>query len=166
MGSPPLIKRRLPQINLACTKPRMLCSRVARTRPFLVRRLCTKPSSSSVPRASSSSSASPPPAQSKLREYFSKYGKPGIALYIGVYLTTLGSLWGAVDSGLLPAGDAISLIRRVGADRLLPEGTLDKINPKAGSFAVAWVLAKFTEPFRFAFVVAVTPRLVRAFARR
>ncbi len=42
---------------------------------------------------------------------------------------------------------------------------LDRINPKAGNFAVAWILAKFTEPIRFAFTVAITPSVVRMLKR-
>ena len=128
----------------------------ARARPPRVR-LLSQPSA-----ARGSPGAAPePPQKGKVRQYFDEYGRPGIVVYIGVYLTTLASLYGAVDSGLLPGGDAVSLLRRIGADRVLPEGTLDKINPKSGSFATAWILAKFTEPFRFAFVVFITPRVVR-----
>eukprot|EP00965_Chrysotila_dentata_P203850 6181984-Pleurochrysis_carterae.AAC.5 len=38
------------------------------------------------------------------------------------------------------AGDAIGMLRRLGADNII---NLDKINPSASNFAVAWILAKY-----------------------
>jgi len=98
----------------------------------------------------------------KLRQLVREYGALGVAVYIGVYLTTLGSLFAAVETNILPAGDALNMLRRIGADRLFD---LDKINPSAGNFAVAWILAKFTEPFRMLTTLAILPRIGRLVKR-
>lgn len=74
----------------------------------------------------------------------------------GVYLVTLGSLFAAVETDILKAGDARSWLRRVGADRVID---LEKINPSAGNFALAWILAKFTEPMRVLITATATPRV-------
>jgi len=105
--------------------------------------------------ASSSSSAEKP---GKLRLLVREYGAVGVGTYISVYLSTLASLYAAIESGVVPAADAIGLLRRIGADRFID---LDKLSPKAGSFAIAWIMAKFTEPLRAALVFAITPRIAR-----
>ena len=51
----------------------------------------------------------------KFRAFFNKYGKVGLGIYLSVYVSTLFSLFGAIDSGLISAGDAIALLRRIGA---------------------------------------------------
>ena len=40
----------------------------------------------------------------KVREFFRKYGAVGISLYLGVYLSTLSALYGAIESDLVKAG--------------------------------------------------------------
>jgi len=107
-------------------------------------------------------SSSSPKGFAKLRALVKEYGALGIGVYAGVYLSTLGSLFLAVDCGLLPAGDALSMLRSVGADRLFD---LDKLNPKTSNFAIAWILAKFTEPLRMLVTLAITPRLARLIRR-
>jgi len=108
--------------------------------------------------------ADAPPAKGfgKVRELFTKYGATGVVIYIGVYLSTLFGLFLGVKSELLPAGDAIGMLRRLGADNII---NLDKINPSASNFAVAWILAKFTEPMRMLVTLAITPRIHRVVVR-
>jgi hypothetical protein len=57
---------------------------------------------------------------------------------------------------LFLAGDALSTLKWVGIDRLID---LDNLNPKASNFAVAWILAKFTEPLRLPVTLWLTPRV-------
>lgn len=59
---------------------------------------------------------------------------------------------------VLLAADALTLLKYVGADRLVD---LDGLNPKASNFAAAWILAKFTEPMRLPVTLWITPRLAR-----
>jgi hypothetical protein len=60
------------------------------------------------------------------------------------------------------AGDALTMLRWVGVDKIVD---LDHLNPKASNFAVAWILAKFTEPLRLPATLWLTPRIA-AFIRR
>lgn len=54
------------------------------------------------------------------------------------------------------------MLRSIGVDRIVD---LDHLNPTASNFAVAWILAKFTEPVRLPITFWLTPR-VAAFVRR
>lgn len=56
------------------------------------------------------------------------------------------------------ATDAISMFKAIHLDKLID---LDSLNPKAGNFAVAWILTKFTEPIRFGLTIAITPSIYR-----
>eukprot|EP00026_Physarum_polycephalum_P014639 Phypoly_transcript_15177.p1 GENE.Phypoly_transcript_15177~~Phypoly_transcript_15177.p1 ORF type:complete len:225 (+),score=57.41 Phypoly_transcript_15177:90-764(+) len=94
----------------------------------------------------------------KLRTFIRKYGPIGIGTYFGMYGATLAGIYGLVSSGLLGANDAISFFKMVHVDKLID---LDSLNPKAGNFAVAWILTKFTEPIRFGLTIAVTPSIYR-----
>lgn len=39
-------------------------------------------------------------------------------------------------------------------------------HPRVGTFAIAWVMTKFTEPLRLGFTVATVPTIARFFGRR
>ena len=103
----------------------------------------------------------------KLTEAWRLYGCTAVGTHFAVYGTTLAGLTCAVDVGLLGGGrereEAVhkmsTLIEGV-APRALVE-TL-RSSPTAGAFAVAWVLAKFTEPARLVVTVALTPRVAAA----
>ena len=72
--------------------------------------------------AASANASNAPPPPGKLRAFFNEYGRPGFAIYIGVYLTTLSTLFGLVEYDILSAGDAIGFLKSCGAERVLPEG--------------------------------------------
>lgn len=42
---------------------------------------------------------------------------------------------------------------------------LEHVNSKTGSFVIAWVATKFTEPLRLALTIAITPRIARLVGR-
>ena len=60
------------------------------------------------------------------------------------------------------AGDALTMLKWAGVDKLVD---LDHLNPKASNFAVAWILAKFTEPLRLPVTLWLTPRIAAAVRR-
>mmetsp|Transcript_12924 Transcript_12924/g.33665 ORF Transcript_12924/g.33665 Transcript_12924/m.33665 type:complete len:168 (+) Transcript_12924:99-602(+) len=99
----------------------------------------------------------------KLSWLVHEYGPVGIATHFSVYFVTLGGLFLGIDSGVLVAGDALTLLKYVGADRIVD---LECLNPKASNFAVAWILAKFTEPMRLPVTLWLTPRIARLIRAR
>ena len=108
-----------------------------------------------------------------------KYGPVFVGTYAGVYLTTLGSLFACVQSGLLDPAYLFSLFGHVDAGET--KNTIDLVlewmknhsitqpyvpfmerNPYLANLAVAWIAVKFTEPIRAAVALAITPRVSRA----
>ena len=92
------------------------------------------------------------------------YGWTAVGTHFAVYGTTLAGLTAAVDVGLLGGGRArdeavakLSALVAPVAPRALVDGL--RSSPTAGAFAVAWVLAKFTEIPRLAVTLALTPRV-------
>ena len=77
--------------------------------------------------ATSASPSTSPPEPGKFRKFLNQYGRPGLVIYIGVYLSTLGGLYTAVENDLFSAGDAIGFLKRCGAERVLPEGMCDML---------------------------------------
>jgi FAM210A/B-like domain len=104
----------------------------------------------------------------KVRGFLRKYGPLGAVTYFSIYGMTLTSLYFAVDNGLLGSGDVIAMLRDYDLEwfLVLLDVDLDNLNPKAGSFALAWIITKLTEPLRFATTLAVTPLLVRRRTKR
>ena len=102
------------------------------------------------------------------------YGPVFIATYLGVYVTTLSSIFLALDFDIFNAAtfgmDAVQAVDKVcgmvehylGYEEL-PQYI--RANPRVGTFALAWVMTKFTEPVRFGATVLVVPRLSRALGR-
>lgn len=42
---------------------------------------------------------------------------------------------------------------------------VEHVNSKTGTFLLAWIATKFTEPLRLAVTLAITPRVARFFGR-
>lgn len=42
---------------------------------------------------------------------------------------------------------------------------VERVNSKTGSFVIAWIATKFTEPIRLAITLAITPRIARCIGR-
>ena len=86
----------------------------------------------------------------RISEPAKKYGTTFVGLYYAVYFSTLGSMYMAVDSGVVVPHDATKKLNEWG-------WTVDEINPKQGSLFAAWILTKFTEPVRAAVTLVITP---------
>ena len=100
----------------------------------------------------------------QLADAWRTYGWTAVGTHFAVYGTTLAGLTAAVDVGLLGGGRArdeavakLSALVAPVAPRALVDGL--RSSPTAGAFAVAWVLAKFTEIPRLAVTLALTPRV-------
>jgi len=108
-----------------------------------------------------------------------KYGPVFIGTYAAVYLTTLGTLFVGVDSGLLDPAHLFSLFGHVDAGEAKntvelvvdwmknhsltePYAPFMERNPHLANLAVAWIAVKFTEPVRAGLSLALTPRVSRA----
>jgi hypothetical protein len=105
-----------------------------------------------------------------------QYGPVFVGFYFTLYVTTLGSLFAGVDSGLI---DPVTIFAHVKGDgvaesKSTAEFVMDYLshytwtrpavpfleqNPHFANLAVAWVLTKFTEPPRLLVSMAVVPRL-------
>ena len=97
-----------------------------------------------------------------------KYGYISIGFYVSLYLTTLSSIFVALDFDLFRAStfglDPIESVKKfcdivenVTGSTKLP-GFIRE-NPRVGTFAIAWIMRKFTELFRFAITLAVVPSI-------
>lgn len=92
----------------------------------------------------------------KLRWLAREYGAIAVCTHFGVYLSTLGMLFVAIDNGAFVASDAVQMLKWIGVEHFVDLGHL---NPKASNFAVAWILVKFTEPLRLPVTLWLTPRI-------
>ena len=100
-----------------------------------------------------------------------RYGMVAIGTYLGIYLSVLSSLFFSLDYdifrsstfGLDPAAavqKVCDLVEQWTGNTSLPGFFRD--HPRAGTFAVAWVMCKFTEPLRALVTVAIVPSVSRA----
>lgn len=106
-----------------------------------------------------------------------QYGPVFIGTYMGVYLTTLGSFYLGVQSGVLDPivlfqqlkiteVEAASSVQLVVSfmeqhDITKPYAHIVEQNPYMANFAIAWIAVKFTEPVRLPVALAITPRVAR-----
>lgn len=133
-------------------------------------------SSSSISRSSSSSSMSSSEAtkgqkaKEGFKDLWKKYGTVAITTYLSVYISTLTGVFLALDYDIFGAStfgmDPVESINKV-AD--IVEGFTGstafpgyvKENPRVGTFAVAWIMTKFTEPARLFFTIGIVPSIAR-----
>jgi len=106
----------------------------------------------------------------KVKELWSSYGYVALGTYFGIYLATLSSIFlcldydifNAASVGLDPAeavNKVCNLIERTTGYTSVPEYI--KQYPKLGTFAVAWVMTKFTEPIRAGVTLVIVPRIAK-----
>ena len=130
-----------------------------------------------------------------MRYLLKKYGKTFVGTYLSIYVLTLGSLFGAIDSGFIDpstlakiqlpwhsgseanaesAADAkefttaVEMIATYMKKFEFTKPHADSVtnNPSLSNLAIAWVATKLTEPIRLATTVAVLPRLSKFLGSR
>lgn len=107
-------------------------------------------------------SAEPEKSPSRWRVLWRRYGAVAVVTYIGVYVGTLGAMYGAVTYGILGRADAVSMVEYFGLEQYLIDA--NEVKSAKTKWAVAWLLTKLTEPLRAALTVAITPPLARTVA--
>lgn len=113
------------------------------------------------------------PKMGKIRLMVQRYGKVAVVTYLGVYVTTLGLLFGAIESGVNPfdygvdSGNMVDKVTGMLEGYSWGEPVVESIrkNPHVGNFALAWILTKFTEPLRAVVTIGIVPRIARALGR-
>ena len=110
----------------------------------------------------------------KVKLMWQRYGMVFVGTYLITYTSTLGGLFFALDNDLLLASslglDTAQSVQRV-CDLVekIPHLTFVseyiRGNPRAGTFAIAYVFTKFTEPLRAVFSLGMTPSVARALGR-
>lgn len=129
------------------------------------------------------------------RYLLKKYGKTFVGTYLSIYVLTLGSLFGLIDSGFIDpstlakiqlpwhsgseanaesAADAkefttaVEMIATYMKKYEFTKPYADSVtnNPSSSNLAIAWVATKLTEPIRLATTVAVLPRLSKFLGSR
>jgi hypothetical protein len=105
-----------------------------------------------------------------------KYGVLSIGTYLGIYAVTLSSIFLALDNGVFTTaafgmGDPHETVRTMAATiehYTGYEGIPNYLreNPRVGTFALGWVMTKFTEPVRIAATVVAVPSLAKFFASK
>eukprot|EP01038_Epipyxis_sp_PR26KG_P008040 gene8040-10895_t len=114
-----------------------------------------------------------PSVSGKLKAMWKNYGTLAIGTYLCIYVSTLSSIFLALDFDVFNAAtfglDAVSAVNKV-CD--LIENTTGstsipayiRTNPRVGTFAIAWVMTKFTEPIRLGVTLATVPSISRFIA--
>ncbi|TMW57138.1 hypothetical protein Poli38472_003063 [Pythium oligandrum] len=122
---------------------------------------------------------------SKLKELWRQYGMVAVGTYFSMYFTVLGSIYVAIEQGWVSTkrtsrsegenGEANADFNVVTATNkvvtwaedmgIAKHLDLQRVNAKTGSFVIAWVATKFTEPLRLAVTLAITPRIARLVGR-
>ncbi|KAF0752345.1 hypothetical protein AaE_006075 [Aphanomyces astaci] len=171
---------RAPSVHQILGIPRIsIKANMVRPRPLSLRLTSTSatpPSSTPPPTAVAKSG----PLQ-KFKDLWNTYGWVGVGTYLGVYVVTLGSMFAAIETGLLSTaapsnkddtnGSDDESFNIVKATNKLTDWTksmglgahfnVPDVSPTTGSFLIAWVATKFTEPVRLAVTLMITPRLAR-----
>lgn len=110
----------------------------------------------------------------KIKYMWKAYGYFAIGSYLGLYIVTLSSIYFALDFDVFKASSVgfspemavhkvCEIFEAVTGSQMLP-GFIRE-HPKVGTFAVAWVMTKFTEPLRMGITLAVVPKIATFFKR-
>jgi hypothetical protein len=111
----------------------------------------------------------------KAKDLLKKYGFIGVATYLSIYVSTLGfiftsleyDLFNAATFGLDPAElikKVCSLIENYTGNTSVPHYIMN--NPTVGTFAIAWVMTKFTEPIRLGVTLLVLPKVAKILGKK
>ena len=110
----------------------------------------------------------------KAKQLWKAYGYIAVGSYLGLYIVTLTSIYLSLDFdifhaetfGFKPEEAVLKVCRlfeSITGSKALPEFIAQ--NPKVGTFALAWVMTKFTEPIRLGVTVAAVPNIAKLFGR-
>ena len=108
--------------------------------------------------------------QPQFKQLWQKYGYLSIGFYVGLYVTTLSGIFVSLDFDLFRAStfgfDPIESVKKFCDFVEYMTGSVSlpayiRENPRVGTFAIAWVMTKFTEPLRLAFTIAVMPTVAK-----
>ena len=108
--------------------------------------------------------------QPQFKQLWQKYGYLSIGFYVGLYLTTLSGIFISLDFDLFRAStfgfDPIESVKKFCDYVEYLTGSVSlpayiRENPRVGTFAIAWVMTKFTEPLRLAFTIAIMPTVAK-----
>ncbi|RLN96662.1 hypothetical protein BBJ28_00002287 [Nothophytophthora sp. Chile5] len=129
----------------------------------------------------------------RLKDLWRKYGVVAIGTYLTLYGAVLGSIYVGISQGWVrtskrsrSAGDGtkaatqdedfnlvtttnkcvgrlfVTFAENLGIAQYLE---VEHVSSKSGTFLLAWIATKFTEPLRLAVTLAVTPRIARFVGR-
>uniref|UniRef100_H3GLJ1 DUF1279 domain-containing protein n=1 Tax=Phytophthora ramorum TaxID=164328 RepID=H3GLJ1_PHYRM len=120
----------------------------------------------------------------RLKDLWRKYGVVAIGTYLTMYGAVLGSVYLAIDQGWVRTNKRTSSKGEGQSDETFNLVTttnkfvrfaedlgiaqyleVERVNSKTGTFLLAWIATKFTEPVRLALTIAVTPRIARFLGR-
>lgn len=130
-----------------------------------------------------------------LKDLVQKYGFTFVGTYFSVWVLTLSTLFGVIDSGLVdPATlsniqlpwhsgtgaeeEAAAEAKEIRSSVELIASYMEKYewtkpyadkleeNPRTSNFAIAFVATKLTEPIRIAFTMGIVPRISRALGQQ
>ena len=107
-----------------------------------------------------------PSIKEQIKNIWVNYRYIGLALYFTIYVTVLSTIFISLDMDLLQASnfglnplDAVKkvcdIVENLTGSTALP-GYIRE-HPKWGTFAIAWVMCKFTEPIRLGITVTALP---------
>lgn len=110
----------------------------------------------------------------KAKQLWNAYGYVAVASYLGIYIVTLSSIFFSLDFDVFHAEtfgfkpeEAVlkvcGIFETVTGSKALPEFIRE--HPKVGTFALAWVMTKFTEPIRLGVTLAAVPKIAKFFGR-
>lgn len=106
-----------------------------------------------------------------IKALWHNYGWAAVGTYLSIYIVTLSSVFISLDLDLFNAATfgfdpneaikkACDMVEYATGQTFLPNYIRD--HPRVGTFAIAWLMTKFTEPLRLAVTVMVTPKVARA----
>lgn len=108
----------------------------------------------------------------KIKALWKNYGIVAIGTYAGIYVSVLSSVFFALEYDVFNAAtfgfDPAAAVQKVcdlveysTGNKGLPAYIRE--HPKVGTFAIAWVMTKFTEPVRLAVAITIVPSVARFF---
>ncbi|CEG44421.1 Predicted membrane protein [Plasmopara halstedii] len=188
LGLPSYVQSKLPTEYVRSTTLRSPCAKSPTFLTFTNNRASaihrTISSVSKAPRNEFSAKIRSSTQVGRLKDLWHKYGVVAIGTYMTLYGAVLGSIYLAIDQGWLrthksndcdeerQSDDSFNLVTTTNKFVKLAEEMgiaqyleVERVNSKTGTFLLAWVATKFTEPVRLGLTIAMTPRIARFLGR-